>query len=202
MLCATGRYEEGQRALEAARVRWPLEPAITLGAMLLAAFRHDWPRYDRMKLQLEGLGYRGRQTGDAVFVGELLREPTPNNRARSLAVIIQHLADTGTVEVGRLAAAFDAGMDDDVFTLVEKASYAHLHDASGVSPGGNYSPGFIFDLTPQRTMMQDIRFTRLCAKLGLCDYWVRTERWPDCAKDGLLPYDFKVECRELARGTA
>jgi hypothetical protein len=47
-------------------------------------------------------------------------------------------------------------------------------------------------------MMEDPRFARLCAKLGLIDYWVATGRWPDCADEGVLPYDFKVECRRVA----
>jgi hypothetical protein len=47
-------------------------------------------------------------------------------------------------------------------------------------------------------MMRDRRFPGLCAKLGLCDYWVRTDRWPDCADEDELPYDFKAECSRLA----
>jgi hypothetical protein len=35
-------------------------------------------------------------------------------------------------------------------------------------------------------------------QLGLCDYWVKSGQWPDCAKEGVLPYDFKAECRKLA----
>jgi hypothetical protein len=34
-----------------------------------------------------------------------------------------------------------------------------------------------------------------CTRLGLCDYWVKTGRWPDCA-DELTPYyDFRAEAR-------
>lgn len=36
-----------------------------------------------------------------------------------------------------------------------------------------------------------------CAKLGLARYWVNTGRWPDCAEDNALPYDFRAECRRL-----
>jgi len=36
---------------------------------------------------------------------------------------------------------------------------------------------------------------RLCAKIGFCDYWVHTNRWPDCA-DKVL-YDFKAEARRF-----
>ena len=47
-------------------------------------------------------------------------------------------------------------------------------------------------------MMRDIRFVGLCARLGLCDYWMKTGRWPDCA-DVVAPYyDFRAEARRLA----
>ncbi len=46
--------------------------------------------------------------------------------------------------------------------------------------------------------MYDIRFVGLCAKLGLCDYWVKTGRWPDCAELVASDYDFKAEARRLA----
>ena len=44
--------------------------------------------------------------------------------------------------------------------------------------------------------MCDIRFVGLCAKLGPCDYWVKSDRWPDCVD--LVAYDFKAEARRLA----
>jgi hypothetical protein len=47
-------------------------------------------------------------------------------------------------------------------------------------------------------MRRDPRFAAFCAKLGLCDYWTKTGHWPDCADAGVLPYDFKAECRRLA----
>ena len=39
---------------------------------------------------------------------------------------------------------------------------------------------------------------KAAAHVGLCDYWVKSGRWPDCAVAGVLPYDFKAECRRQA----
>jgi hypothetical protein len=33
---------------------------------------------------------------------------------------------------------------------------------------------------------------KLCARLGLVEYWLETLKWPDCAE--VVPYDFKKEC--------
>jgi hypothetical protein len=38
----------------------------------------------------------------------------------------------------------------------------------------------------------DLRFARLCARLGLVEFWLATAKWPDCADE--VPYDFRAEC--------
>ena len=50
------------------------------------------------------------------------------------------------------------------------------------------------DLGPT-ALQRDIRFVQLCAKLGLCDYWVQSGTWPDCAEQLSDYYDFKAEVR-------
>ncbi|HXQ12821.1 MAG TPA: hypothetical protein VN805_17650 [Caulobacteraceae bacterium] len=47
-------------------------------------------------------------------------------------------------------------------------------------------------------MPTDVRFMRLCAKMGFCDYRLETDRWPDCVDQ--VPYDFRAEARKLAGG--
>jgi adenylate cyclase len=197
MLCAAGRYEEGQRSFAVARERWPLAPLFIFAPLFLAALRHDWPRFEHLRLEAERLGLSGTHTRDALAVGRLLREPTPERRARYLDLASAQLANSGTVGLGRLVVACDLGMDEEVSSLIERASFAHLNEESGPPPDSDVAPGLIFDLTPRRTMMQDIRFVGLCAKFGLCDYWARTEQWPDCVQ--LVDYDFKAECLRLAK---
>jgi hypothetical protein len=41
----------------------------------------------------------------------------------------------------------------------------------------------------------DPRFVTVCARLGLVEYWLETQHWPDCAAD--VPYDFKAECARV-----
>jgi hypothetical protein len=47
-------------------------------------------------------------------------------------------------------------------------------------------------------LRNDRRFPQLCTRLGLTDFWLATDRWPDCAAE--TPYDFASECRN-ARDT-
>ncbi len=44
-------------------------------------------------------------------------------------------------------------------------------------------------------LRSDPRFARLCARLGLVEFWMTTGKWPDCA--GEVPYDFKAECAKV-----
>jgi hypothetical protein len=44
-------------------------------------------------------------------------------------------------------------------------------------------------------LRDDPRFPRLCARLGLVEFWMATGKWPDCADE--VPYDFKSECAKV-----
>jgi hypothetical protein len=46
-------------------------------------------------------------------------------------------------------------------------------------------------------MRQDIRFVRLCERLGFVRYWSDTDQWPDCAPEVAPWYDFRAEARRL-----
>lgn len=39
------------------------------------------------------------------------------------------------------------------------------------------------------------RFPRLCARLGLVEYWISSGQWPDCADE--VPYDFRARCAQV-----
>jgi hypothetical protein len=52
-----------------------------------------------------------------------------------------------------------------------------------------------------QAIRQDARFVGLCRKLGLVDYWLATDTWPDCVEEAAGRYDFKALCRESVRAT-
>ncbi len=49
----------------------------------------------------------------------------------------------------------------------------------------------------QKALRADPRFLQLCARLGLCDYWVGTDQWPDCADE--VDYGFRALATSLVR---
>jgi hypothetical protein len=128
--------------------------------------------------------------------GEMIRNPSPNRCKRVLNHVAEQLERTGTLQFDLLLYAFRMGLVDETFLFVEEASFAHMFDNAGPLPTADHNPGIVFDRTSNLAMMQDIRFVGFCAKIGLCDYWTKTNRWPDCA--GFVGYGFRSEARRLA----
>ena len=87
------------------------------------------------------------------------------------------------------------GLADEAFQMVEQASFDYVTDAARPWPGAG-SDFWILSLSSSADLICDPRFLRYCAKLGLCDYWVQTDLWPDCADE--VAYDFRAEARRLA----
>ena len=104
------------------------------------------------------------------------------------------------MDLALLTLAHRIGLADEMFALIADATFRQKWAEGGPPPAeGSFPPGTIFDRTACSSLMDDPRFVILCAKLGLCDYWVQTERWPDCAR--FVPYDFEAEARRLISPT-
>jgi len=54
-----------------------------------------------------------------------------------------------------------------------------------------YCPGMLFH-AGMPELRNDPRFPRLCARLGLIEFWTATGKWPDRAD--AVSYDFRTEC--------
>ena len=192
----TGRYEECQQSYETARRMWPLDDEFWSVPILYAASHEDWGQFDRLSAAAKDAGVASPFMAAALAAGEMLRRPTSRRRERIVSVINDQLEASGTIPFGLLIQAYRMGLADETFLFVERASFAHLFDNTGPRPAANYTPAIVFDRTSNEAMMRNIGFVRFCAKIGLCDYWVKTDRWPDCVAQ--VPYDFKAECRRLA----
>ena len=109
------------------------------------------------------------------------------------------VAITGAVRLDFTYGLHATGCREEGFDIIDRASFAHVFDRDGAPVAGGLgetTPAIIFAV-PKFPMMRDIRFVQLCAKLGLCDYWVKGDIWPDCAEQVAEYYDFKAEARRL-----
>jgi TolB-like protein len=179
--------------------RWPDNDNTAYLAIYHAAMNGDWEGYDAFVA-----ASRLRITTDPNFRGLVwftrnLRNPYRQAIARGLEQARQELSRTGTVPVNTLTSLSQLGLTEEVFDLIDQASFAHVFDEAAPGPAGITSPGIMF-MPANMAMIRDIRFVGLCAKLGLCAYWVKTDRWPDCAAE--VAYDFQAEARRLAGAAA
>ena len=91
----------------------------------------------------------------------------------------------------------ETGHADELFALIDQASFEHLFHPGGRLLPGDYGLHALFN--HGNAIREDVRFVDLCARLGLCDYWLATGQWPDCADE--TSYDFRAEARRLAKGS-
>ncbi|HEY2047904.1 MAG TPA: winged helix-turn-helix domain-containing protein [Caulobacteraceae bacterium] len=191
-----GRHVESKGLWDTLLREWPASDLAARGAIANAVQAADWDRFDRLAAEALPRLAQARLTRSWVRLGQALRNPQPAVFEQALGRARDQLANTGTVAIDRLASLCELGLLDEAFGLVERASFSYMFDPALPWASGPLSGGFIFSRGGAGRMMCDPRFVRLCARLGLCDYWVETSRWPDCADH--VPYDFRGEARKVA----
>jgi adenylate cyclase len=193
MLSANGHHRESLRASAEGLERWPYAFVFVSVPLFLAAALGDDLEVDRLLAVANE-----RHAGSPYLRGCLqrvstLRDPSPKRRERLLEVLQVQVASTGAADVALLSLAHQIGLRDETFALIEDAPFSHMRTLDGPPPSEMFSAGIIFDRSTSLALLEDPRLLRLCAKLGLCDYWIQTGQWPDCAR--FAPYNFEAEAR-------
>ncbi len=176
--------------------RWPDNELIVWGAICAAIGEGDWAWFDDMVEAATEKRFSSPTLRGAITWGNRVRQPTAEVVALELERAKARLARTGVLPLFEFAKLYVFGLAEQTFELLAQSSFDYMFDPEMGSPNGAEGPAMIFDAN--NPMIRDIRFVGLCARLGLCAYWVESDHWPDCADEGLLPYDFKAECRRLA----
>jgi TolB-like protein len=119
---------------------------------------------------------RAGKLAPEVAVKELLAAPRAENG------VDPSTAMSGFALLGRL---------DDAFAEAERASAQdlELHISNVFEP-------------PAAPMRRDPRFMPLMAQLGLADYWLKSDRWPDFCRAPGLPYDCKSAAQAALKTAA
>jgi hypothetical protein len=194
MINAAGRYDEARALWDQSIARWPDSRGTLAIAFRLAGWHREWERADALSDAIRRRGFSDEATERDVAFFEGMRSSDRTYRKRFLASVRATLAETGLLSLRSLRDLHLLGLTEDVFHLVDDASFADMFDEDGPAPGiGSTSAILFHDLN--MPMIRDPRFVGLCAKLGLCDYWESTGRWPDCADQ--VDYDFRAEARRL-----
>jgi TolB-like protein len=190
-----GRLEEARAMHEAFHRLWPENELVALDAMECAANGDQWDWYDQLQQDAEARGFSGVMYRSMVSFLDAARASDGDGWQ---AAAQREFGRRGEIAARTLVHLHRLGFAEVAFDLIERASFDYVRSSEGRVPDGTLSPIIMFSALDAPAFREDTRFVRLCAKLGLCDYWTETGHWPDCAAEGVLPYDFKAECRRLA----
>jgi TolB-like protein/tetratricopeptide (TPR) repeat protein len=186
---AAGHLAEAVPVYEDLVVRVP-DMSFPISSLLRAyAFQQDWAAVDRLlalaaKRQL-------REFQDGLPFIHAKRNPTPENISGWRSALEAHVKKTGCVDVSRLVYSAHLGLVEEAYRVAESARLGPAGTSDDIMGPDGYRTSLLFQ-AGMPELRQDPRFVRLCARLGLVEFWMATGKWPDCADE--VPYDFKVEC--------
>jgi TolB-like protein len=186
---AAGRVEDAVPIFEDLMVRMP-DMSFPFSSLLRArAFLGDWQVVDRL-LALEATRPL-REFKDGLDFIRTKRDPTPANLEHWRSAFEARVRATGCVDVSRLVYTAHLGLVDAAYAAALSACLGPRGADDDIMGPDAYRTSLLF-WAGMPELRNDLRFPRLCARLGLVEYWTSSGRWPDCAEE--VPYDFRAEC--------
>jgi hypothetical protein len=169
------------------------EMSFPISSLLRAqAFRQDWAAVDRLLALAATRPLREFQ--DTIPFVRAKRDPTPEHIGAWRDAFAAHFAKTGGVDVARLVYAAHLGLVDEAYRAADGARLGPAGTGDDIMGPDGYRTALLFQANMPE-LRNDLRFPRLCARLGLVEFWRATGKWPDCAAE--LPYDFERECAKV-----
>jgi TolB-like protein/class 3 adenylate cyclase/tetratricopeptide (TPR) repeat protein len=194
-LALAGHVDEASQLNDAAQARWPEDEYRATNAIFFAALRGDRATVERLTRAWSASPAQDPSLQVLISSARYVVDRDPTALERFLQMQRVELSRTGMVQLQLQPWLYQQGLRDETFELIDRASFAYMFDWKTPAPPQAANPSLIFARFFE-AFYHDPRFPRLCAKLGLCDYWVETGKWPDCADE--VPYDFRAEARRLA----
>jgi tetratricopeptide (TPR) repeat protein len=186
---AAGRVEEAIPLFEEVMARIP-DMSFPFANLLRArALLGDWQGVDRL-LALEATRPL-REFREGLDFIRTKRDPTPANLERWRGEFEARVRNTGCVDVSRLVYTAHLGLVDAAYAAALSARLGPRGADDDLMGPDAYRTALLFQ-AGMPELRNDPRFPRLCARLGLVEYWTTSGRWPDCADT--VPYDFREEC--------
>jgi TolB-like protein len=193
-LLGVGNWQEARDQFDEGLRRWPDGGFLRSSAIVGAVQAEDWDRVEVWAGAPGDPGFYRPWIDSVVAYAREARVATPGLAARFLANQKALLESPGRVALSHLGKLCQWGLADEAFALVEASDFSPYFSAGTeiTPPDLGLSCLFCVD---QKALRADPRFLRLCARLGLCDYWVRSGNWPDCADE--VDYDFRAQASIL-----
>jgi TolB-like protein len=188
---AAGRVAEAVPVYEELVARVP-DMSFPVSSLLRCyAFQEDWAAVDRLLELAAQRQLREFQAGLPFIRAK--RDPTPENVGGIRSALETHVEKTGCVDVSRLVYAAHLGLVEEAYRAADGARLGPVGTSDDVMGPDAYRTSLLFQ-AGMPEIRNDPRFVRLCARLGLVEFWLTTGKWPDCVDE--VPYDFKTECEQ------
>ncbi len=155
------------------------------------AFLQDWAAVDRLLALAATRPLREFQ--DTIPFVRAMRDRTPEQVGAWRTEFEAQVARTGGVDMARLVYAAHLGLVDEAYRAADAARLGPAGNADDIMGPDGYRTALLFQASMPE-LRNDSRFARLCARLGLVEFWLATDKWPDCADE--VPYDFRRACAD------
>ena len=160
----------------------------TANLLLVRTAERDWAGVDALK------DYPLRELSGLRGIAGVARAGTPEARQGLRAAIRRPIEETGYADIAPLVFLAHFGFANDVFELLEKSKFGPSGAATDVRGINAYRTGLPFH-AEYPELRKDPRFPKLAARLGLVEYWLASQKWPDCVEH--VPYDFRAGCEAV-----
>jgi TolB-like protein len=188
---AAGRVAEAIPVYEDLVARVP-DMSFPVASLLRAySFQEDWAAVDRLLALAEQR--QMREFTDTMPFVRAKRDPSPGNISAWRSAFETHVQEKGCVDVSRLVYTAHLGLVDDAYRAAESARLVPMGTDDDIMGPDGYRTSLLFQANMPE-LRNDPRFIRLCARLGLVEYWTATGKWPDCVDE--VPYGFRAECEK------
>jgi TolB-like protein len=192
-LWRSGEYDKGCAELARIADIWPDNHHILANLILAQTHARNWTEVDRLTDSARLARYPLREHSGIVEMTAVFRDPTAENRKKLFDSLSHSIKLAGHVDAQLFARLAELDFVDEAYALL---GFAKLGPSGGPTDalGSNAYRTIALFPAAYSKLRADPRFVKLCARLGLVEYWLATQNWPDCAET--VPYDFKAECEK------
>jgi TolB-like protein len=193
LLWRSGEYEKGLAEMARVADLWPDNHFLLATLILAQAHAGNWTEVDRLSDPARLARYSLREHSGILGIIAAFRDPTPENLQNFLAAATESIDLTGHAEAVRFVWLAELDLVDEVYALLDRTKLGPSGGPKDVVGQNAYRTAQLFAAAYTK-LRADPRFVKLCARLGLVEYWLTTQKWPDCAE--VVPYDFHAECEK------